>query len=223
MLRRPIVLFYLRRMPPVIKFGLVMLVATAAFLFLLLLIFEHNLKPTIREIAEAKARWAATEAVNKAIRERIANSVDYHELISVQKDSSGRIVLMQPNIVRINQLASDTTLAINEALKGLANQKFYIPVGQVLGSQLLANYGPRISVSIYPVGTVKANVFDRFEEAGINQTRHRLYLDIVSQVKVVVPLITSSVRVSEQVPITDTVIVGQVPDFYVNFSSKRKD
>ncbi|MGB9831055.1 MAG: sporulation protein YunB [Fervidicoccus fontis] len=210
-------------MPPAIKFGLIILATLPIFLFLLLLVFEHNLKPTIREIAEAKARWAATEAVNRAIRERIANSVDYHELISVQKDSSGRIVLMQPNIVRINQLASDTTLAINEALKDLANQEFYIPVGQVLGSQLLANYGPRISVSIYPVGTVKANVFDRFEEAGINQTRHRLYLDIVSQVKVVVPLITSNVKVSEQVPITDTVIVGQVPDFYVNFNSKRMD
>lgn len=210
-------------MPPVIRCGFIMLVAIPVFLFLMLLIFEHNLKPTIREIAEAKARWAATEAVNKAVREKIANSVDYHELISVQKDSSGRIVLMQPNIVRINQLASDTTLAINEALKELANQKFYIPVGQVLGSQLLANYGPRITVSIYPVGTVKTNVFDRFEEAGINQTRHRLYLDIVSQVKVVVPLITSNVRVSEQVPITDTVIVGQVPSFYVSFNSKRTD
>lgn len=223
MFRRPIVIFYLRRMPPLVKNALIALVAVLFFLFLLLLIFEHNLKPTIREIAEATARWAATEAVNKAIKEKIADSVDYHDLIFVQKDSSGRVVLMQPNIVRINQLASDTTLAVNEALKGLANQRFYIPVGQVLGIQLLANYGPHICVSIYPVGTVKANVFDRFEEAGINQTRHRLYLDIVSQVKVVVPLITSNVKVSEQVPITDTVIVGQVPNFYVNFGSKRPD
>lgn len=187
----------------------------------MLFVVERNLKPTIREIGEAKARQIATEAVNNAVKHKIADAVNYHDLISVQKDSQGRIVLMQPNIVRINQLASDTTLEINNALKGLSNEKFSIPIGQVLGSQLLANYGPHIKVSIYPIGTVKATVSDHFEEAGINQTRHRLYLDVQSQVKVVVPLITTQVRVSAQVPVTDTIIVGQVPDTYVRLYSKE--
>ncbi|MGD0154168.1 MAG: sporulation protein YunB [Thermacetogeniaceae bacterium] len=188
----------------------------AVILIVGFIVFEHNLKPTIRTIAEAEARWVATEAVNRAIKNEIA-TVDYSQLIMVQKDAQGHIVLMQPNLVRINQLASDTTLAIQASLQSLVNQQFAIPVGQVLGSQLLANYGPRVRVSIYPIGTVRANVFDRFEEAGINQTRHRLYLDIETQVKVVVPLITSDVTVSTQVPITDTVIVGQVPPVYVRF------
>ena len=87
----------------------------------------------------------------------------------------------------------------------------------MLGSQLLANYGPRIKVSIYPLGTVRTSVFDKFEAAGINQTRHQIYLDIETQVQVVVPLVSSEVTVSTQVPITDTVIVGPVPSFYANF------
>ncbi|MDH7578705.1 MAG: sporulation protein YunB [Bacillota bacterium] len=200
-----------------LKKGLVVFFTALALFLLVFLVFENNLKPTIREIAEAKARWVATEAVNDAIKQKITQSVDYHELIFVHKDTQGRVVLMQPNIVRINRLASDTTLAIQTTLKELANDQFFIPVGQVLGSQLLANYGPRIRVSIYPVGTVRTNVFDRFEEAGINQTRHRLYLDIQSQVKVVIPLITSNVKVATQVPVTDTIIVGQVPETYVKF------
>lgn len=181
-----------------------------------LLVFEHNLRPTIKEFAEAQARWAATAAVNRAIKDEIA-SVDYSQLIMVQKDNQGRIVLMQPNIVRINQLASDTTLAIQSSLESLADQQFSIPVGQVLGSQLLAAYGPKIRLTLYPLGTVRTGVFDKFEEAGINQTRHRIYLDIEADVKVVVPLITSNVTVSTQVPVTDTVIVGQVPNVYGNF------
>jgi len=180
------------------------------------ILFEHDLRPTIKAMAEAEARWVATDAVNRAIRDNIAN-VDYNQLIMVQKDNQGQIVLMQPNIVRINQLASDTTLSIQSALQGLASEQFYIPVGQVLGSQLLANYGPRVKVSIYPVGTVRTSVFDKFEAAGINQTRHQIYLDIETQVQVVVPLVSSEVTVSTQVPITDTVIVGPVPSFYVNF------
>lgn len=213
--------FYCRRVPNINRV-LVVLGVILCFGLLMLFIIERNLKPTISEIAEAKARWIATESVNNAVKHKIADSVDYHDLIAVQKDSQGRVVLMQPNIVRINQLASDTTLAINDALKELSNEKFSIPLGQVLGSQLLANYGPQIKVSIYPIGTVKATVSDHFEEAGINQTRHRLYLDVQSQVKVVVPLITSQVKVSAQVPVTDTIIVGQVPSTYVNFFSRDK-
>ena len=195
---------------PLVVFG-VLVILVGGFILL-----ERDLRPTIKSIAEVEARWAATDAVNRAIRDEIAN-VDYNQLIMVQKDNQGQIVLMQPNIVRINQLASDTTLSIQSALEGIASEQFYIPLGQVLGSQLLANYGPRIKVSIYPIGTVRTSVFDKFEAAGINQTRHQIYLDIETQVQVVVPLVSSAVTVSTQVPITDTVIVGPVPAFYANF------
>ncbi|CEO90439.1 sporulation protein YunB [Syntrophaceticus schinkii] len=211
--------FYCRRVPRLSMALVALGIAALVFLFMLFIV-ERNLKPTIKEIGEAKARQIATEAVNNAVKYKIADSVNYHDLVVVQKDSQGRVVLMQPNIVRINQLASDTTLSINDALKDLANEKFSIPLGQVLGSQLLANYGPHIKVSIHPIGTVQTTVTDQFEEAGINQTRHRLYLNIQSQVKVVVPLITSQVKVSTQVPVTDTIIVGQVPDTYVRLHPK---
>lgn len=215
MWRRNIIIFYLRRLS-LFRLALVIFLVALLILILTLTVFERSLKPTIRELAVVKARSAATEAVNKAIKEMLTDSVDYQELIYIEKDTSGRIVLMQPNIVRINKLASDTTLAINDSLKDLVDEQFFIPIGQVLGSQLLANYGPRIGVSIYPIGTVQTNVFDRFEEAGINQTRHRLYLDVQSQVKVVVPLITSNTKVTAKVPITETIIVGEVPRVYVN-------
>jgi sporulation protein YunB len=104
-------------------------IAALVFLFMLFIV-ERNLKPTIKEIGEAKARQIATEAVNNAVKYKIADSVNYHDLVVVQKDSQGRVVLMQPNIVRINQLASDTTLSINDALKDLANEKFSIPLGR---------------------------------------------------------------------------------------------
>jgi sporulation protein YunB len=214
--------FYCRRVP---KLNLVLVACgiVLAFIIIMLIIIEHNLKPTISQIAEAKARQIATEAVNNAIKSKIVDSVNYDDLISVQKDSQGQIVLMQPNIVRINQLASDTTLSINSALKDLEKEKFHIPLGQVLGSQLMANYGPRIHVSIYPIGTVRTTVFDKFEEAGINQTRHRLYLAVQSQVRVVVPLVTSQIEVDTRVPVTDTIIVGQVPNTYVRLDSKLFD
>jgi sporulation protein YunB len=183
------------------------------------LIIEHSLRPTIRAIAAVEARWVATEAINQAIKDKIA-SVDYNQLVMVQTDAQGQIVLMQPNITRINQLAADTTLAIQNNLEGIVNEKYSIPLGQVLGTQLLADYGPRIPVSIYPIGTVKTNILNKFEEAGINQTRLQLYMDIEATMQVVVPLSNSQVAVQTEIPLTDTVIVGTVPPFYVNLYSK---
>jgi sporulation protein YunB len=137
---RRIHFFYCRRVPR-LTIVLVALGLIICLLLLMLFVIERNLKPTIKEIGEAKARQVATEAINDAVKHKIADSVNYQDLIFVQKDSQGRIVLMQPNIVRINQLVSDTTLYINNNLKELEKKEFSIPLGQVLGSQLLANYG----------------------------------------------------------------------------------
>lgn len=216
MLGRRVIFINFRRIP-LVNYTIALVGAFFLIWFIMLMIFEHSFRPVIRQLAEARARIAATEAVNQAIKSKIIN-VDYSDLINVQKDNSGHIVLMQPNIVRINQLAASTTLAVQQSLKDNTCLHFYIPFGQVLGSQLLANWGPHIGVSVYPVGTVQTRVFDRFEDAGINQTRHQLYLDIQSRVKVVVPLTNTDVTVDAQVPITDTVIVGQVPSTYLRLS-----
>lgn len=184
--------------------------------FLLLFIYvERNLKPTILAIAEAKARQIATEAINQAIHKKVVTDVEYRDLIFVHKDNRGRIVLMQPNTVKINKLASDTTLEVQKTLEGLPVSGFKIPLGQVSGSQLLASYGPGIKVSIYPIGTVRVEVEDEFTEAGINQTRHRLYLRVLANVKIVVPLVSTYVKVTTQVPVAETIIVGEVPSTYM--------
>lgn len=188
---------------------------------LLFVVVERNLKPTILAIAEAKARLIATEAINNAIHQKVVTDVDYKDLIYVHKDNRGRIVLMQPNTVKINKLASDTTLEVQGTLEKLPTTGFKIPVGQVLGSQLLASYGPKIKVTIFPVGTVRVEVEDEFTEAGINQTRHRLYLEVLTNIKIVVPLVSTYVKVTTQVPVAETIIVGEVPTSYFKVNIGR--
>ncbi|ADG82964.1 sporulation protein YunB [Thermincola potens] len=181
-------------------------------------IVEKNLRPTIQAISKAQAEQIAVESIQDAVNEKVAKVVEYKDLIFVRTDSRGRVVLMQPNTVKINSLAADTTLEVQKALKKLEGKVFKIPLGQTLGSQLLASYGPKIKVTIVPIGTVKVIVEDKFEQAGINQTRHRLYLNIFSKVKIVIPLVSDSVEVSSQVPIAETIIVGEVPGTYLNLT-----
>ncbi|TCL35802.1 sporulation protein YunB [Anaerospora hongkongensis] len=180
-------------------------------------IVESNLKPTLLTIAEARATLIATQTINNVINEKISAIIDPQSLITVRVDDHGKVVLIQPNAMEFNKLAADTTIKVQDGLRAIADEKIYIPIGQVVGSQLIASWGPNIVVTIIPVGTVQVNVVDKFEQAGINQTRHMVYLMATTTVRIVIPLVSKSVSVNTQVPITEYVVVGEVPNTYVQF------
>lgn len=178
-------------------------------------IVESNLKPTLLAIGEARATLIATQSINSVINEDVIYSIDPQLLMNVKVDSRGRVVLIQPNTMEFNRIAADTTIKVQKVLQTIGNEKIKIPIGQILGSQLLASVGPEITVTIIPIGTVQIKVVDKFEQAGINQTRHMIYLIATTQIKIVVPLVSKSVTVDTQVPISEYVVVGEVPTTYV--------
>lgn len=184
-------------------------------------ILEHNLKPTIIAVAKAHADQVAVTAIQDAVNDKVAKSVEYKDLIFIRTDNRGRIVLMQANTVKINSLAAETTLEIQKTLAKLQGEVMYIPLGQVLNSQLLAAYGPKIKVTLVPLGTVSVKVINDFQQAGINQTRHRLYLNVSAKVRIVIPLVSDEITVTSQVPIAETVIVGEVPQTYLNLDMAK--
>lgn len=178
---------------------------------------ETHLKPTLLAIAEAKATLIATQSINNVINESVNLGIDPQKLVNVTLDSRGRVVLIQPNTMEFNKIAADTTIKVQNALKDIREEKINIPIGQILGSQLLASVGPNITVTVIPIGTVQVKVIDKFEQAGINQTRHMVYLIATTQIRIVVPLVSKSVSVNTQVPIAEYVVVGEVPSTYMQF------
>ena len=178
-------------------------------------IVESHLKPTLLAIAEAKATLIATETINNVINEKVSKEINTDKMIHVRVDERGRVVLIQPNAMEFNRLAADTTIKVQDGLKAISAEKIYIPIGQVVGSQLMASWGPNIVVTIIPIGTVQVTVVDKFDQAGINQTRHLVYLTATTTVRIVVPLVSKSVHVTTQVPVAEYVVVGDVPNTYV--------
>lgn len=174
---------------------------------------DYRLRPTIQAKAEARARVVATTAINQAIQEKVAKNIHYEDLIAIKVDNRGRVVLMQPNTGEINRIASDATIAVQQLMKN-TRDKIYIPLGQLLGSQILAGSGPDIPIVIVPVGTVESKVYDLFEQAGINQTRHKIYLEVKTTVRIIVPLLQSNVQIRAEVPLTEAIIMGEVPQVY---------
>ena len=168
---------------------------------------DNSLRPTITVLAETKAIELANRSINKAVGEIVKDKIDYSDLIYTKLES---------NTILMNQIASDVALEIQNELKQVKSTTAYIPIGTALKSPILAKYGPQLKVSIEPIGTVSVDFKTSFESAGINQTRHRIYLEAKTQVKVVIPLTTSTKEVKAQIPICETIIVGEVPESYVN-------
>jgi len=183
----------------------------------LILLADLTLRQTFFNIAEIRAVQLATEAANEALQQKVTDeNLQYQDFVLIHKDSEGHIVLMQANTIKVNQFAAGTTLAIQKALEDLRWQSFGIPVGQILGAPLLANLGPRLKYNIMPAGTVRVNVVDKFETAGINQTRHAIYLNFDTNVRIVIPSKGGEAEIAMQVPLVESIIVGGVPNTFVS-------
>ena len=194
----------------------VMLCLLLFFLFEGVLLLERRLRPAILSFAEVKADMLATDAVNRAIMEKVARGIFYQDLIAIRQDEQGRIIMAQLNTMEINRLMAETTIATQEALSQISVEELSIPLGEILNNYLLATYGPRIPMRLIPVGRVNTLLDDSFEAAGINQVRHRIYLDVVSEVRIIIPFTSIEVEVHTTVPLADTIYPGDVPDSVIN-------
>ncbi len=180
------------------------------------MIIERNFRPAILAAAKMRADGLATDAISYAILEKVAGKIAYQDLIMIEKDEQGRIVMAQINPVEVNRVMAETTLATRDALQQLESEPFEIPLGEATDSYILAAYGPKIPVKMIPVSRVKTSVVDSFDQAGINQTRHKIYLEVYVEVQIVIPFVKDSVEVTATVPVADAVYIGEVPDAVFN-------
>ncbi|MDD4570660.1 MAG: sporulation protein YunB [Tepidanaerobacteraceae bacterium] len=208
--------FFRTLKPRTLKFYILFLIIVVIFYFVFNFI-EYKLTPPIIAIAEAKARAIATEAINKAVKDKIVKNVQYKDLISIHKDTGGQITLIQINTVEINRLESETALEVVKVLREVTMEGIALPIGAATGSKILSNYGPVIRISLFPAGTAYVNTVEAFQEAGINQTRHRIVLEIIANIKIVQPLLESDITVKTDVPLAETIIIGNVPQAILDF------
>ena len=202
-----------RRVRRVLRLALMAAVLLSA-LFLLL---EKNLEQVILSMAYARAEAMAVEYIHRAAEDVMGGQAAlYSEMVAVRTDAQGRVTMLEANAARMNQLATLTALRAQEMLRSAEQQSVGIPLGAALGIPFLSAAGPRVQVRILPVGAVSAAFSSEFESAGINQTRHKIYLSMHTSVRLVIPTGASTVDLNSQVLIAESIIVGEVPGSYVN-------
>ncbi|NLM03495.1 MAG: sporulation protein YunB [Clostridiales bacterium] len=178
--------------------------------------FNKKLTPIIQAIGEYRAQDIITNIISESVNEVIKEGIVYEDLINIEKDRDGNIILIQADTAMLNLISSNVTSIIQERLEEIEDKKEYIPLGNITNSQILAQYGPKFRLRMTPIGSVKIKFGNEFKQSGINQVRHSIFLVINTKVKVIVPFNSNDVEISSNMPLTEVIIVGKVPTHYFN-------
>lgn len=192
---------------------LVFLLALALSSFVL---FRGKYRPVIRSLAETQVKNATSDLTNNAIAKQIAaGNIAYDRIVYFEKDLNGRITALKTNIGEINRLKTDILNIINDEILALDTSDIGIPLGSLLLPEFFSGKGPVIPVRILSIRNSDAVFASDFSQAGINQTLHRLNMQVSIDVAVLVLGQASSFTVTSEVVVAETVIVGEVPDTFL--------
>ncbi len=158
------------------------------------------------------------EAVNEEMKAN-PQYANYQELVYMEKDANGNVMLLVPNTMKLNLLISDIVLNIEDKIQKMQAKNLSIPLGAVTGNKILSSLGPNISIHIRPITNISSRIQDDFVSQGINQTHHRIWLNLESTFSVAVPFDSEKITVSESVLLCESIIVGPIPETYFNLNA----
>ncbi|HZK02467.1 MAG TPA: sporulation protein YunB [Anaerovoracaceae bacterium] len=196
------------------KYYILMLLC-ATLIFYGLFFTGKVIKPAIESIAEMKARSMVAQAVNQVIRDKYNSLGGFEELLDIRMDEVGKVTLVQANSAKMNSISYDLVWEIQEELKDVEEEKILIPLGSIFGNQILSQTGPKVNLKVHPIGASKIFFKTELTEAGINQTKYKIYLDVINIAKVIVPFSDKQIEVKTTLLIAEAVIVGDIPDSYI--------
>mgnify|MGYP004558468943 FL=1 len=199
---------------------LIWLTVIFALLLALTVAVVLHMKPVVVDLATARTSNAVNRIVVAAVNDAVdSGRIDYEQLVDFDKDADGHVTALRSNMAAFNRLQASIADDILQRMAEVSSTDLAIPIGTLTGSPLLAGRGPCLRVRMQSVGTATARFDNQFSSAGINQTRHRIILNVDVHVSILLPGLTTYTKVSNEISVAETVIVGGVPETYTYFST----
>lgn len=171
--------------------------------------------PVFNNLCSDKAKSMATIITNEETTNAIKD-YQYSDFMIVHKDDKGNVLMLESNMKNINYVISDVANRIQISVDNLKPQDITISLGTFTGMSILAGRGYRVPIRISTIGNVKTNVKSEFVAQGINQTLHRLYLEIECEISILTPFNTIQESIFNQLILAENIIVGNIPNTYYN-------
>ena len=200
-----------------------LLVLAVAFVVL-----RGRYRDVVRDLAQTQVKNSTSDLTNDAIARQIAaGNIAYDRLVYFEKDLDGRITALKTNMSEVNRLKTDILNIINDEILALDTSDIGIPLGSLFLPEVFSGRGPAIPVHILTIRNSDAAFSSNFTQAGINQTLHQLIMNVSIDVSVLVLAETTSFTMESEVVVAETVIVGDVPDTFLQtggyYGSQREN
>ena len=178
--------------------------------------FRSKYQSVATELAQTQVVNVTSDLINDAIDRQMENgNIQYDRIVYFEKDLDGKITALKTNMSEVNRLKTDVLNLINDEILAIDTQFIGIPVGTLILPEILAGKGPSIPVHILSIRNSDASFTSNFTQAGINQTLQQLNMNVTDDVAVLVLGKTNTFTVSSQMVVAETIIVGQVPETYL--------
>ncbi len=188
---------------------------TLFFLIFLIWLVFTKLQPSFIEYAKVYSNNIANEVVNSAVDDVFVKE-EYQSLAKIMENSSENIKAIETDTAKINRLKSAIIQSMQKNIDSHKSDTVYVPLGSCSNLYFLAGLGPKVPIRIYPVSIVNADFKESFDSVGINQVKHKLYLDVSMKMSFVGMMFAQADTVETSVLLNETIIVGDTPTYYGN-------
>ena len=200
-----------------IKTAIITIIAVSVFWTI-----TKSIMPVLEELCINKAKSIATIISNDQAT-KVMSNYDYDDLVTIHKDENNNVTMVESNIIVINEIISDIPIKIQEDLNKIESQDLYIRLGSFTGRKILSGRGPKVPIRISSIGDIETDFKSQFTSAGINQTLHRVFLQVKCRVSILTPFNTIEDEIINQVILAENIIVGNIPDTYYNLEGMTQD
>ena len=168
------------------------------------------------EMAMSDAIDMVTLAVNDTVNRIMADGdYTYDYFVNIEKDVNGNVAAISANMSRINAVSAQVlSEVVSAAQNGVLDIK--VPLGNLLGSNILMGKGPEVPVEVITLTSSYIDIENEIISTGINQAKHKIILKVDVDIDILIPWDVLTTRVESNVLIAETVIVGKVPETYVD-------
>ncbi len=186
--------------------------------FLLLTVYiEKNLEGEILELAKNSAEKHLLETVNREIGNMAEDGLfSYSSMVKTIRDDSGQVIYLEVDTGMLAKAKSELIARIDTALEENKKITVKIPFGSLSGWNLFSSLGFPVRIRVFPIGMTEGELYTVLEDCGINQTRHLIRVDIKTRLLIVLPGENTKVETEVSLPLGERVLVGDVPEIYLD-------
>ena len=186
------------------------------FFAILYLYLTYIATPILIDNTSAKIKTITNKSIDCAVSEVFSNNIKYDDVITINKDNNGNIKTMNANTSKVNYISRSISQITLDKIIELSQNSVLINIGAFTGISVFSGLGPKVKFNFTPYGDVVCKFKSVFTSAGINQTQHKIYLNVDFVVRVIFPFRNVEVKGDSNVLVCESVIIGEIPEIYLN-------